>query len=151
MQYPVPQFTDVEDKIIGPLSLKQFLIIFAAGVILFLVFTVSQSVAATLFAFLIFGIPAIGVAFAKVNGRPLYNTIGLFLSFLASPKILVFHKESTSFSNNTRLKNMEIIVPELEEPKNRETTEMRLKEVSQLLAKQAKTEEELSKKVVESE
>ena len=27
MQFPVPQFTDVEDKIIGPLTLKQFGII----------------------------------------------------------------------------------------------------------------------------
>jgi hypothetical protein len=36
MQYPVPQFTDVEDRIIGPLTLKQFGIIFGAGVVIFL-------------------------------------------------------------------------------------------------------------------
>ncbi len=148
MQYPVPQFTDVEDKIIGPLSLKQFLILFGAGVIMFLVFTVTQSVAATIFAFLIVGVPAIGVAFAKVNGRPLYNTIGLFLSFLTSPKQLVFHKESTSFTGLTKLKNVEIEKTEaLEEPMSRETTETRLKEVSQLLTKQAQAESELSKKI----
>ena len=35
MQFPVPQFTDVEDRIIGPLTIKQFGIVFGAGVVIF--------------------------------------------------------------------------------------------------------------------
>jgi len=35
MQYQVPQFIEVEDRIIGPLTLKQFLYLAFAGAILF--------------------------------------------------------------------------------------------------------------------
>ena len=34
MQFAVPQFTDVEDKLIGPLTLKQFLMMLATGGVL---------------------------------------------------------------------------------------------------------------------
>jgi hypothetical protein len=35
MQFPVPQFTDVEDKIIGPLTVKQFFILLVSAAIIF--------------------------------------------------------------------------------------------------------------------
>ncbi len=44
MQFPVPQFTEVEDKIIGPLTLKQFGIIFGVGVIIFLAMEMMSSI-----------------------------------------------------------------------------------------------------------
>ena len=40
MQFPVPQFTDVEDKIIGPLTVKQFGILFGVGVVALLATTI---------------------------------------------------------------------------------------------------------------
>ena len=36
MQYNIPQFVDVEDKIIGPLTLKQFLTLLGGGLLVFL-------------------------------------------------------------------------------------------------------------------
>ncbi len=68
MQFPVPQFTDVEDKIIGPLTIKQFGFVFAAGIVVVLVFTSTKSVLAAIVAFLLVGVPALGIAFAKING-----------------------------------------------------------------------------------
>ena len=47
MQFPVPQFTDVEDRIIGALSFKQFGIVFVAALIIFAVYTISKSIFAT--------------------------------------------------------------------------------------------------------
>ena len=38
MQFQVPQFIDVENKIIGPLSLRQFLYLAGAGLISFMLF-----------------------------------------------------------------------------------------------------------------
>lgn len=93
MQFPVPQFTDVEDKIIGPLTIKQFGIIFGTGIILFLGYSATKSILVLIFLFMLFGLPGLGLAFGKINGRPIYNSIGYFIQFYMSPKLLVFHKQ----------------------------------------------------------
>jgi hypothetical protein len=66
-QFTVPQFIDVEDKIIGPITVRQFIIMIVAGLFLFLEYKLSD------FAFFLFiGIPTALVfmvfAFVKVNG-----------------------------------------------------------------------------------
>lgn len=76
MQFQVPQFIDIEDKIIGPLSLKQFLYLTGGGafvMVLLLLFTpfVALFIASPVVAL------ALALAFYKVNGRD-------FLAFLNS-------------------------------------------------------------------
>lgn len=81
-QFQVPQFINIEDRIIGPLTLKQFLYLLgAAGVGIvgwsFLYFPL----------FVIFAVPPAGLfvalAFLKINERPLptviFNAIGYYL------------------------------------------------------------------------
>lgn len=69
MRFDVPQFIEIEDKIFGPFTWKQFVYLCGGvgiGVVLFLV--------APFIIFLIFGAPLIGVAallaFYPVNNRP---------------------------------------------------------------------------------
>jgi hypothetical protein len=93
MQYPVPQFTDVEDKIFGPLTLKQFGIVGGAGLLIFLAYSSTKDIWVTVFVGLIIGVPAIGLAFGKLNGRPLYNSIGSLLGYFLRPRFMLFHKE----------------------------------------------------------
>lgn len=144
MQFPVPQFTDVEDRIFGPLTLKQFGIVFGAGVLVFLAFSATKSILVAIFFFIILGIPAIGLAFAKVNGRPIYNSIGYFIKFFASPKMLTFHKESSSQSN-AKFKDAEVMAnTELVVPETREVTQSNLKQVQELLRKTASEEERIA-------
>ena len=38
MQFSVPQFVEVEDKIIGPLTLKQFLVLLGGGFVVFVLY-----------------------------------------------------------------------------------------------------------------
>lgn len=70
-QFTVPQFIDVENKIIGPLTVRQFMIMLGAAVIiglsyklfdftLFLAVTVATVIVAALFSFV------------KINGRPFH-------------------------------------------------------------------------------
>ncbi len=70
MQYQVPQFIEIEDKIFGPLTLKQFLYLAGGGGICLILFTILP-----LFIVVILGIPvmagAAALAFYEVNGRPL--------------------------------------------------------------------------------
>ena len=66
MRYQVPQFIDIQDRIIGPLTLKQFLYYVAAVLLLTPVYLLSD-----LGLFLSFAIPVLGVTvlFAHVHWR----------------------------------------------------------------------------------
>jgi hypothetical protein len=92
MQFNIPQFIDVEDKIIGPLTLKQFLYLAGAGVFLFFVWYFSE-----LWVFIIFAVPvgsfAIALAFVKINGRPLINYVAAFIAYIRKPRLYVWRKK----------------------------------------------------------
>lgn len=98
MQFSVPQFTEVEDKIIGPLTLRQFLILLVGGVIIFVLFRVLGN----LVVFLIFTLPIAGffifAAFGTYNGKTLGDLIVTGASFFSDPSSYVFHKGSGSFA-----------------------------------------------------
>lgn len=71
MRYVVPQFIDVEDKIIGPLTVRQFLIALGTVGVLFLEYKL-----VTFGLFLAIGIPTLAIgglfAFFRVNGQPFH-------------------------------------------------------------------------------
>ncbi len=146
MQYPVPQFTDVEDRIIGGLSFKQFGLIFAAGILTFIVYTLSKNVFGTIFAGLIFGIPALALTFGRLNGRPLYASAGNFVSFLFGAKLYVFHKQALENIEN----NKEVEVQEVAPPKDVKASAVKIKELSYLLQQQASEEAILITRISEN-
>lgn len=83
-QIQVPQFIDVEDKIFGPLTLKQFLYFVGAGVAAFFLYHILVRILGLPVAFfMIFGAIlgglAVALAFVRVNDRPF---IFVFLSAL---------------------------------------------------------------------
>ncbi|MEK7618544.1 MAG: PrgI family protein [Patescibacteria group bacterium] len=147
MQYPVPQFTEVEDRLIGPLSIKQFFIVFMAGILIFAGYSATKSVWALVILFLIFGVPALALAFAKINGRPVYKQLSFLLQFFTAPRKMVFHKESSNFGVNTKIKDIEMPNAKKEEIQPKGTTQERLREVQVILKKQQEEEEQLAKKI----
>ena len=145
MQYPVPQFTDVEDKIIGPLSFKQFGIIFAGGALVFVVYSLTKSVVALIIAGVLIGLPALFLAFGKINGRPIYKSFSTFLQYFTHPRVMLFHKEGGDQTAKIIDKTVEI---SLEQNKTKAQEERvatgRLKELNYQLQQQAQKEAELS-------
>lgn len=147
MQYPVPQFTEVEDRLIGPLSIKQFSIVFFAGIMIFGGYSATKSIAALVILFLIFGLPAIGLAFLKINGRPAYKQLPCLIKFFTAPKRLIFHKEAASFSSRTRMKDVELSKTQKAPAEAPGDTRTRLKEVQVILKKQQEEEKILLEKI----
>lgn len=92
MRFNVPQFLEIEDKIIGPLTLKQFGYMLAGGAILFILYQFLR-----FWLFVIIGAPVallfFALAFIKVNGRPFVSLLGAFVNFLFKPKLFVWKKE----------------------------------------------------------
>jgi hypothetical protein len=93
-QFVVPQFIDVEDKIIGPITTRQFLIIMGTGLLLFIMFKILRFV-----YFAVTGLPVLGVAatfaFARVNGAPFHLFFLNLLQTLRRPKTRVWYKDTT--------------------------------------------------------
>src|SRR5690242_19514673 len=93
-RFVVPQFIDVEDKILGPLTVRQFLIMLITFILVAIFYRV------LVFAyFLGVGLPilAIGVilAFVKVNGLPFHFFLLNLGETLRRPRLRVWDKELT--------------------------------------------------------
>lgn len=138
MQFAVPQFTDVEDKLIGPLTLKQFLFLLATGgVVLFFYSLLGLSI-----FFFLFAVPValigLGMAFGKFNGRPLYGYSGAFFSFVSRPQARIFMREEPNVIIKIAPQKSQAVVNKLEEP-----AESRLKKLAYLLDQKTQEEKEL--------
>lgn len=96
MQFAVPQFTDVEDTIIGSLTLKQFFALLAGGgVILFFWSVGLPGIIFFPLAFII-AVSAVGITFGTYNGRKVFSYIIPFVSFSVSSKTMIFKREEDS-------------------------------------------------------
>jgi hypothetical protein len=97
MQYQVPQFIEVEDKIFGPLTLKQFIYLIAAGGITLICVSLLPLVFAIMAAlpFVLFGV---ALAFYKVNDRPLIIAIEHGFKFFMSNKLYLWKQRQLKAS-----------------------------------------------------
>lgn len=93
MQYKVPQNIDLEDKIVGPFTLKQFIYLLVAGTIVYgwWSYLSANYVEGTYtIAFVLVAIPVgmLGAALAlvKINDRPFEVFLLNLLRFIGSPK-----------------------------------------------------------------
>ena len=70
-QFVVPQFIDVEDKVFGPITVRQFIILLVGGGIIFICYKLSDFALFLLEAIIIALITFV-IAFVKINGRPIH-------------------------------------------------------------------------------
>lgn len=84
-KFQVPQFIETETKLIGPLTLRQFLFV-AGGVSMtamaYIILPGIFFVVAALLILTFFGT----LAFVKIDGQPALNYFAYWLSYLLSPK-----------------------------------------------------------------
>ena len=93
-KFIVPQFIDKEDQILGPITVRQFLIMLVA------VFSIFVAYKILAFAyFLVFAIftAALGgtFGFMKINGQPFHTFFVNFLQTVTRPQLRVWDKRPT--------------------------------------------------------
>ena len=93
MQFQVPQFIEVEDKIFGPLTFKQFIYIGGGLGAAYIIWRVLPLFLAAPLILAVGGLAA-GLAFFQFNGRPLILAIENAFFFLIHGKLYLW--------NNTR-------------------------------------------------
>jgi hypothetical protein len=89
--FNVPQFIDIEDKIVGPLTAKQLGWIGLAGVLLLLCWSfldTSTFIVVAIVVSLVFG----ALAFYRPNGQPLIYFIFSAISFVFRPKMYIWKR-----------------------------------------------------------
>ncbi len=116
MQFIVPQFIDIETKIIGPITPRQFIILIVTGGLIFVCYKLSDFglfIIETILLIIVGGI----LAFFKVNGRPIHYFLLNLFQTVKKPGVRVWCKESIriiekSFRERKEgKKEGEIIVP----------------------------------------
>lgn len=88
MQFKVPQNIDLEDKIVGPMTLVQFLYVLSGGLIDYMLFQSLYPISVWLFAILAVPIAliALALAFVKIQDQPLPYFIKAGFGFLGRPR-----------------------------------------------------------------
>lgn len=84
-QFVVPQFIDVEDKIIGPITTRQFIMGIGAGLLVFISYRFADLSLFIILAVLIFGFYVL-IAFVKINGSPFYYFLLNIISTAKEPR-----------------------------------------------------------------
>jgi membrane protein implicated in regulation of membrane protease activity len=95
MRFQVPQFIETEAKLIGPLTLRQFLWV-AGGVSMLVLEVMLLSgiflLAAAILTLVFFG----ALAFLKVEGMPFVNFLAYALSYALGAKEYLFRQSKSS-------------------------------------------------------
>ena len=92
MRFQVPQFIEVESKIFGPLTLKQFIYLAGGAGLIFLLYKFLPFFIMVLFAAPI-GVFVLALAFYKVNNQSFVRVAENAFKYFLSSKIYVWKKE----------------------------------------------------------
>ena len=100
-QFIVPQFIDVEDKIIGPVTIRQFIILLVGMFFMFLAYQLFDF-GLFLLSFLVILCLEIVLAFVRVNGQPFHFFIINFLQTVRQPSLQIWYKKSEKHKVDNR-------------------------------------------------
>lgn len=124
MQYQVPQFIEVEDKIFGPLTFKQFAYVAGGAAMCYLAYRFIPMPFSLLFV-LPMGSFSVALAFYKVNNRPFINYVESMVRFGLGTKLYIWRKKDKVYTAPDITKTgVEggIYVPKLSQSKLKELT-----------------------------
>lgn len=126
MRFQVPQFIEVEDKIFGPLTFKQFVYLGGGAGICAVLFLLSPS---KFLAFII-GAPvaafALALAFYRVNEKPFIDVVEAFFKYSVGHKLYIWKKEEKKPTPKSvaerHTPQAEVYVPKLSDSKLKDLT-----------------------------
>lgn len=98
MRFQVPQFIEMETKIVGPLTWKQFIwVALGVGLLLLLFYLLSGPllIFVSIIVIAVFG----GLAFFRIEGMTLIEYLMKALSFAFGPKKYLFKKDDNQNYN----------------------------------------------------
>jgi len=125
MRFQVPQFIEVESKIFGPLTLKQFIYLLGGAGVIFLLYVVLPFWLMIIFALPV-GAFSLALAFYKINNRPFIKVTESALKYFIADNLYLWKKKQRK-SDVPQTKVVKETPPSLYVPK---LTESKLKDLS---------------------
>jgi hypothetical protein len=117
MKYQVPQFIEIESKIFGPLTLKQFIYLAGGAGIVFLLYIILP-----IWLTFLFGLPvagfALALAFYKINNQPFINVVENALKYSSSGKLYLWKKTQQRLEPKKKVENpAPVFIPKITKSK----------------------------------
>ena len=139
-QFTVPQFIDVEPKIIGPITTRQFLILLGAAIIIFGAYKIFDFALFLTIGIFVFLLAAV-FAFIKVNGRPFHLFVLNLVQTFRKPTLRVWdhHDDSVAEKDTREVKFEEVVV-------NKELNRKQVEELSLVIDTKGRYKGEAKKK-----
>jgi hypothetical protein len=120
MRFQVPQFIEIEDKIFGPLTWKQFLYIAGATGVGLGIFTLlnNHKIIAFILTAPIAGL-ALALAFVKINNRPFIVYLESVFTFFSKQRLYIWKKEQRKpvSGGQTGNSTAQVVLPHLSNSK----------------------------------
>lgn len=93
-QFTVPQFIDTEDRILGPVTVRQFVILLVAFLCIAVLWKTLPFIPFVIGAVVLFAL-AVTFAFARINGMPFHFFVLNMIQTFRKPRLRVWDKALT--------------------------------------------------------
>lgn len=96
MNFQVPQFIEIENKIFGPLTFSQFIYIAGGVAIAFLLYIILPNLYIAILPMILIISFGVLLAFYKINNRSFISILQAMIKYQLSSKLYLWQKEKTN-------------------------------------------------------
>lgn len=124
MRYQVPQFIEVEDKIFGSLTLKQFIYLAGGAGLSFVLYRFLPSLIYSAIPIILILVFSAALAFFKVNNKPFINVVEAAFKYYTGAKLFIWKKVPNEKTNEVQeaKEYAGIMVPKISDSKLKDLT-----------------------------
>lgn len=117
MQFQIPQFIEVEDKIFGPLTFKQFIYLVGGGGISFVLYSILPFFLAILLIIPVV-VLSLALAFYKINNKPFIGVLEAAFRYALGNKLYIWKKSDRAAIHKEESNIMQsVYVPKISDSK----------------------------------
>lgn len=119
MEFQVPQFIEIEDKIFGPLTFKQFIYLAGGAGISFVLWTFLPSFLAILFIIPVVAF-VVALAFYRLNDKPFISVVESAIAYATGCKLYIWKRrkrDSVNKDKRSEAERPDLRVPRLSDSK----------------------------------
>ena len=108
MQFKVPQFLDIEDKIFGPFTFREFVYLAGGAGLCFVLYRLLGLIFGAIPILLVAGL-SLALTFYRPNNKPFINMIEAGFNYLVQSKLYIWEKRrNTAKNEKIQIANEEI-------------------------------------------
>ena len=126
MRFQVPQFIEVEDKIFGQLTLKQFIYLGGGAGLSFIVYTILNNFLLTILPMAIIMGTSSALAFIKINNKPFVSIVESAFRYYFGNKLYIWKKEEKKIDKKADVAEQKnyasVMVPKISDSKLKDLT-----------------------------